>query len=170
MNKKVEGIKVIKIRQLYEADIDKVFDLVQTVGEEKKDDGTFDYSINKDWYLNMIKNSYCVGCFLNDNLVSSFLTTRGTDRLEFCKSAGLSDDEISKTMIFETCQVLQKHRGNGLQVRLGKEIYKSIRGGYKIILATVHQDNIASLKSLQKLGFRIYKEVDFRYILRYDIK
>lgn len=166
---------MIKIRQLYETDVDEVFDLIQTVGEEKKDDGTFAYSTNKDCYLNMIRNSYCVGCFLNDNLVSSFLTTRGTDELEVCKLAGLSDDEILKTLMFETCQVLQKYRGNGLQVRLGKEIYKNIRGRYKTILSTVHPDNIASLKSLQKLGFRIYKEVELygglrRYIMRYDIK
>lgn len=166
---------MIKIRQLYETDVDEVFDLIQTVGKEKEGDSTFAYSTDKSYYLNMIKNNYCVGCFLNDKLISSLLTNRGIDDLEVCNSAGLTDDEISKTLMFETCQVLPKYRGNGIQVRLCKEVYKNIREGYKYILATVHPDNIASLKSLQKLGFRIYKEAELygglkRYIMRYDIK
>lgn len=166
---------MIKFRQLYESDIDEVFDLIQTVGKEKEGDGTFAYVTDKNVYLNMIKNSYCVGCFLNDKLVSSFLTIEGKNELEVCSSAGLDEEEISKTLMFETCQVYEKHRGNGLQVRLGKEIFKNIKCRYKHLLATVHPDNIAYLKSLQKLGFKIYKEAELygglkRYIMRYDIK
>ena len=162
--------KLIKIRQLYETDADEVFDLIQVVGEEKKGDVTFPYSTNRGYYLDLIKNNYCVGCFLNDKLVSSFLTSRGTNELEICKSADLSDNEISKTLVFETCVVKSEFRGNKIQTRLGKEIYKSVQGYYKYFLSEVHKDNKASIRSLLKLGFVVYKEVDDKYIMHYNIK
>lgn len=129
---------MIKIRQLYETDLEGV------------------------------GNDYCVGCFLNDRLVSYLLTINGKNDLEVCELAGLSD-ECDKTLVFKTCHIEDEFSGNGVEKRLCREICKNIQGRYKYILSSVSVDDTEFLKVLQKLGFMIYMEVDLKYIMRYDI-
>lgn len=65
------------------------------------------------------------------------------------------------------CMVLPSHRGQGLMLQLNQLLKKDAqRLGIEYMLATAHPENVASNKSLQKLGFQLVKTFDRHGYLR----
>lgn len=63
--------------------------------------------------------------------------------------------------------VLPEYRGNGYMLMLNRLIKaEAIKQGMEYMLATAHPDNIASNKSLRKLGYRLVKTFDRHGYLR----
>ena len=81
---------------------------------------------------------------------------------------GLTEQELERVIHMDTAAVHPDFRGHGLQRRLIGAAEPELRG--KILLCTIHPDNIFSLQNMQKLGYTIEKKVarygSIRYILR----
>ena len=73
--------------------------------------------------------------------------------------------------------VLPKYRGNHLQEQMilkAESIMKERDNSIKYSYTTVHPDNLASLKTLEKVGYKKYKEKliyggKIRYIMRKEL-
>ena len=72
--------------------------------------------------------------------------------------------------------ILPEYRGHRLQYRLMEAAEKILleETNYRILLATVHPDNIYSLQNVKARGFRVAAEVTAyqglpRYIMRKDL-
>ena len=81
---------------------------------------------------------------------------------------GLTEEELERVIHMDTAAVHPDFRGHGLQRRLISAVEPELQG--KILLCTIHPDNIFSLQNMQKLGYIIEKKVarygSIRYILR----
>ena len=81
---------------------------------------------------------------------------------------GLTEEELERVIHMDTAAVHPDFRGHGLQRRLISAVEPELQG--KILLCTIHPDNIFSLQNMQKLGYTIEKKVarygSIRYILR----
>ena len=86
-------------------------------------------------------------------------------------------DELSSSIEMDNAGVLPKYRGNHLQEHLilkAESIMKERDSGIKYSYATVHPDNLPSLKTLEKVGYKKYKEKlmyggKIRYIMRKEL-
>ena len=86
-------------------------------------------------------------------------------------------DELSSSIEMDNAGVLPKYRGNHLQKSLilkAESIMKERDASIKYSYATVHPDNLASLKTLEKTGYKKYKEKlmyggKIRYIMRKEL-
>lgn len=86
-------------------------------------------------------------------------------------------DELSSSIEMDNAGVLPKYRGNHLQERLilkAESIMKERDSSIKHSYATVHPDNLPSLKTLEKVGYKKYKEKlmyggKIRYIMRKEL-
>lgn len=86
-------------------------------------------------------------------------------------------DELSSSIEMDNAGVLPKYRGNHLQESLilkAESIMKEEDASIKYSYATVHPDNLASLKTLEKTGYKKYKEKlmyggKIRYIMRKEL-
>lgn len=86
-------------------------------------------------------------------------------------------DELSSSIEMDNAGVLPKYRGNHLQESLilkVESIIKEKDSSIKYSYATVHPDNLPSLKTLEKVGYKKYKEKlmyggKIRYIMRKEL-
>ena len=86
-------------------------------------------------------------------------------------------DELSSSIEMDNAGVLPKYRGNHLQEHLilkAESIIKEKDSSIKYSYATVHPDNLPSLKTLEKVGYKKYKEKlmyggKIRYIMRKEL-
>ena len=86
-------------------------------------------------------------------------------------------DDLSSSIEMDNAGVLPKYRGNHLQESLilkAESIMKERNASIKYSYATVHPDNLASLKTLEKIGYKKYKEKlmyggKIRYIMRKEL-
>lgn len=86
-------------------------------------------------------------------------------------------DELSSSIEMDNAGVLPKYRGNHLQEHLilkVESIIKEKDSSIKYSYATVHPDNLPSLKTLEKVGYKKYKEKlmyggKIRYIMRKEL-
>lgn len=97
-----------------------------------------------------------------DNQIAGFLLIRiplmEEDNLGF--SFNFPTEELQKTAHAESTAVLSTFRGHGIQAKLLFAAEFLLRQQNFIhLMATVHPDNIASLRSFQKTGFSIVKTV-----------
>ena len=89
----------------------------------------------------------------------------------------IPSDELSssiESIEMDNAGVLPKYRGNHLQGKMilkAESIMKERDANIKYSYATVHPDNLASLKTLENIGYKKYKEklmygAKIRYIMR----
>lgn len=89
----------------------------------------------------------------------------------------IPEDELSSSIEMDNAGVLPKYRGNHLQESLilkAESIIKERDNSIKYSYATVHPDNLASFKTLEKAGYKKYKEKlmyggKIRYIMRKEL-
>lgn len=73
----------------------------------------------------------------------------------------MSDAQLAKVAHMDSVVILPKYRGNGLQHKLMETAERIIKKetDYRILLATVHPENVYSLRNATDRGFRAAKEV-----------
>ena len=86
----------------------------------------------------------------------------------------LTREELLEVIHMDTAAVYPDYRGLGLQGRMVRMAEKELSGeGRRILLTTVHPENIYSLNNMQTQGYEIQKRVEkydsVRYILRKNI-
>ncbi len=102
------------------------------------------------------------GIFDNDKLLAiSGLFWDESDYHDIKKTLNISDKKVVE---IAECITLPEARGNNYMLTLNKLLLQKAKEmGYQYIIATAHPDNIASNKSLTKLGMTTSNQ-----ILRYD--
>ena len=80
----------------------------------------------------------------------------GTDEDSYGWEAGLSGEELNRVRNMEVAAVLPEHRGHGLERRMlacAEELMES--DGPLYLMATISPDNPPSLRTAEKLGYRV---------------
>lgn len=155
-------------------DIDEILKL-------KKD--IWDKLENKEWYVidgtngeflnRLLKNNGLILKAINNNKIVGFLIIHNCLKKESSIIQKLHfENKVDKCVELSNGGVDIEYRGNNLYVEMAKKAEEIIMNRYnkKYILATVHPNNMASLKSLLKIDYKIickskmYGNLD-RYIL-----
>ena len=142
---------------------------------------------NKKWYaighadydkiLNKLNDEAIIAKALYNGELAGFLIVERHINPESEMAKEIPKDELSSSIEMDNAGVLPKYRGNHLQESLilkAESIMKERDSGIKYSYATVHPDNLASLKSLANIGYKKYKEKlmyggKIRYIMRKEL-
>lgn len=142
---------------------------------------------NKEWYAIGLADYDKILNKLNDNAIivkalyiddlAGFLIAERHINPNGELAEEIPKDEISSSIEMDNAGVLPKYRGNHLQEILilkAESIMKERDASIKYSYATVHPDNLASLKTLEKTGYKKYKEKlmyggKIRYIMRKEL-
>ena len=142
---------------------------------------------NKEWYaigladydkiLNKLNDEAIIVKALYNNELAGFLIAERHINPEGEMAKEIPKDELSLSIEMDNAGVLPKYRGNHLQEHLilkAESIMKERDSSIKHSYATVHPDNLPSLKTLEKVGYKKYKEKlmyggKIRYIMRKEL-
>ncbi len=159
-------------------DIEKIIEVCKTIYENLEHKEW--YSIDLMEYDKILKkledNAIIVKALYKDELVGFLIAERHINpNSELAEE--MPKDELSSSIEMDNAGVLPKYRGNHLQEILilkAESIMKERDNSIKYSYATVHPDNLASLKTLEKAGYKKYKEKlmyggKIRYIMRKEL-
>lgn len=110
-----------------------------------------------------------------DRMAGAFdLVHPGLDPVNYGYDLDFGEEDLLRVVQMDTAAVHPDFRGHGLQVRLMQAAEAEIRKQPgRILLTTVHPDNVYSLRNILKQGYSIAKKVDkynsIRYVLRKDL-
>ena len=142
---------------------------------------------NKEWYaigladydkiLNKLNDEAIIVKALYNNELAGFLIAERHINPTYELAEEIPKDELSSSIEMDNAGVLPKYRGNHLQEHLilkAESIMKERDSSIKYSYTTVHPDNLASLKSLENIGYKKYKEKlmyggKIRYIMRKEL-
>ena len=144
----------------------------------------FDNLEHKEWYsIDLMKydkilkkledNAIIVEALYKDTLVGFLITEQYINpNSELARE--IPSDELSSSIEMDNAGVLPKYRGNHLQGKMilkAEFIMKDKDSSIKYSYTTVHPNNLASLKTLENIGYKKYKEKlmyggKIRYIMR----
>ncbi len=146
-----------------EASINDIEEIIKL----KKD--VWDKMENKDWYVidgtdkqfleKQLKNNGLILKAVSNNRIIGFLIVENNIEKEssIIKHTHL-ENEIDNCIELSNVAVDSEYRGNHLYTKMVEKAEKYMTNKYNIryILATVHPDNIASMKSLLNIGYEVY--------------
>ena len=159
-------------------DINKIIDAIKYL---------YDIIENKEWYaigladydkiLNKLNDEAIIVKALYNNELAGFLIAERHINPTYELAEEIPKDELSSSIEMDNAGVLPKYRGNHLQEHLilkAESIMKERDNSIKYSYTTVHPDNLASLKSLENIGYKKYKEKlmyggKIRYIMRKEL-
>ena len=110
-----------------------------------------------------------------DALAAVFSTvTPGLEECNYGYDLGFSREQLLQVINMDTAAVHPDYRGLGLQRALMTRAEETLaREGWKILLCTIHPENLPSLHNAQRLGYTIQKRLEkygsVRYLLRKDL-
>ena len=142
---------------------------------------------NKEWYaigladydkiLNKLNDEAIIVKALYKDDLAGFLIAERHINPTYELAKEIPKDELSSSIEMDNAGVLPKYRGNHLQEQMilkAESIMKERDNSIKYSYTTVHPDNLASLKTLEKVGYKKYKEKliyggKIRYIMRKEL-
>lgn len=159
-------------------DIEKVIEACKIIYENLEHKEW--YSIDLMEYDKILKkledNAIIVKALYKDDLAGFLITERHINSTyELAKE--IPKEELSSSIEMDNAGVFPKYRGNHLQEHLilkAESILQERDNSIKYSYTTVHPDNLASLKSLENIGYKKYKEKlmyggKIRYIMRKEL-
>lgn len=98
----------------------------------------------------------------------------GLGEFNYGYDLGLTDEELLTVANMDSVAVRPEYRGLGLHRRLQAAAEEdAISAGFKILLCTIHPDNVYSLRNALQLGYTIAAKLpkygSVRYLLRKDV-
>lgn len=110
-----------------------------------------------------------------DRLAGAFdILHPGLDGYNYGYDLGFCAEELLRVVQMDTAAVHPDYRGMGLQKRLMETAEQELRKTPgRILLCTVHPDNVYSLNNVLKQGYSIEKKIEkygsIRYVMRKDL-
>ena len=100
--------------------------------------------------------------------------TPGLAPFNYGYDLGLAEEELLRVINMDSAAVHPEYRGQRLQQRLMEAVQREIAAmGSRILLCTIHPDNVYSLNNALQQGYRIMdkreKYNSVRYFLRKDV-
>lgn len=149
----------LKIEVATEKDFDEILKLKQDIWNNMDNkEWYFIDETNKEFLKRELENDGVIIKVLDNDKIVAFLimevNLKKDDKI--LKLTSL-ENEYTKCIKFRNVAVHPEYRGNNLQMKMGivaEEIMLKKRD-IKYMLSNVHPDNIASIKSLQKLGYEV---------------
>lgn len=140
---------------------------------------------NKEWFVaddeiyvrnHLEKNGFAVIARTDTEKAAGFFLIKYIDQEdELTCALGYDQKKIGKTAVMDSACVRQEYRGYSLQRKMQKAAERMLdKNQYHFLICTIHPDNLASLKSMQKNGFHIRKKIECyggytRYILEKEL-
>ena len=139
---------------------------------------------NKEWYaigladynkiLNKLNDEAIIVKALYKDTLAGFLIAERYINPKYELAEEIPSDELFLSIEMDNAGVLPKYRGNHLQGKMilkAESIMKEKDSSIKYSYTTVHPNNLASLKTLENIGYKKYKEKlmyggKIRYIMR----
>lgn len=140
-------------------DIDEIIKLKKDIWDKMKHkewyviDGT-----NKDFLENQLNNKGLILKAISNNKIIGFLIVENNIKKErnIIKYAHL-ENESDKCIELANVAIAHEYRGNNLFTLMVKKAEKIMSEKYNIkyVLSTIHPDNVASMKSLLNIGYKV---------------
>ncbi len=148
------------LRQLKKRDLAQLKQLHNEVIDSLENKEFFMPFTEEEFSVLLNKNfSIFYGYFDKNKLVA--ISCLFLDKCEFedvSNELGLNTSDVVK---LGSCMVSPKYTGNNLMLSINKELIKLAKSlKYKYVVTTCHPENIASSKSLEKLGMINVKTID----------
>lgn len=140
---------------------------------------------NKEWFVaddetyvkdHLEKNGFAMITRTDTGKAAGFFLIKYIDQADELTCALEYDQKkIEKTVVMDSACVRPGYRGYSLQRKMQIEAEKMLdKNKYHFLICTVHPDNLASLKSMQKNGFQIRNKIEcyggyIRYILEKEL-
>lgn len=150
-----------KIKILDESYIDKIMMLQEEIMNGLTNKEWYSPSSREEFLIQITKIGKIVGCVLEDDRLAAIgaYVEWGYEDHNYGYDLDIKDKELLQVGQIEATIVHESFRGNGLQNKICTEVEKIAKiNKNKVIAATVHPDNIYSLRTFQKLGYEIKKE------------
>lgn len=122
-----------------------------------------------EWLNNHIESKGFTLVIENNTEIIGFLVVHfpGTDNDNLGLHLYHTVEELNKVAHMETTAVLPYHKGHQLMQKMLLEAEKILElqhpGKFKHLMATVHPDNMPSLKSFEKVGYNIIDRTENKY-------
>lgn len=139
---------------------------------------------NKEWFVaddkeyvknHLEKQGFCVVAETEEQEIAGFFLIKFLkEEDEITHSLFYDKEKIKKTAVMDSAVVKTEYRGNSLQYKMLKTAEKMLdKKQYQYLICTIHPDNVASLRSMQKNGFIVKQRTKcygglLRYILEKD--
>ncbi|MGL5152666.1 MAG: GNAT family N-acetyltransferase [Clostridium sp.] len=176
VNNRDVGSEFITIKKLSKENLSEIMELQEKI---------YDFLDNKELYspsseeefLQCIEKGIILGLKNNDErlIAMGVLVKNGEDPHNYGYDIGITNDELFKVGQIESTVVLPNYRGNGLQLKICKELEViGKENGCTIMTATASPINNFSVDTFKKLGYEIILEkIKYgglrRFVLRKDI-
>jgi hypothetical protein len=166
----------IEFHELSGNSINDVVQLQQRVVDNLEDKNYYNPQSRESLLRLLGDEGKTVGAFSEGKLVAvASLLFPGTGKENLGIDLGMSKDQLEQVVHLDIVLVDSAYRGLGLQIQMFTDLLEEIKNTYRFACATVYPKNIASLKSMMKLGLSV---VDLkkkyggllRYILCADIR
>lgn len=156
---KGEIMDTVIIEKSQEEDVEKIFDIMNTVQECIQDSDLF-CADSKEFIKKHINEAGFILKAVENHEIIGFLIVRipkyENDNLGY--DIYLDHSELEKVAHIESVAILPAHRGKGLQKKLMKEAEDIlIKNGFTYLMATVHPKNLYSLNNFTQLRYEIVK-------------
>ena len=163
----------IGIRKIAMDELDKYLEFSHIVKDMMAEDDWFFLDPDEEVREMMARDA--VGIWLaedGDRIAAAFcIVYPGMEDFNIGYDLGFSEEALKRVVHMDTAAVHPDYRGRGLQNRMMGHAEGELKG--KILLCTIHPDNIYSLNNVLKLGYAIEKKTErydsVRYILRKDL-
>ncbi|MBR6992141.1 MAG: hypothetical protein IKH97_07990 [Bacteroidales bacterium] len=147
----------LNVRSCGEGDLDKVLDLESIVLAKLERPDLLRRNTEEMWRTCLQSPHVCLGAWNGDVLVALAVlyVPKDGDTEALAPLLQSVDPEGHKSANFKICLVHPKWRGHHLQVKLGNLLNNEAhQRGIDLLCATASPHNIASIRSLQQLGYR----------------
>ena len=166
------------IKEGNRSDIEKVIEVCKIIYENLEHKEWYSIDLMKyDKILKKLEDNAIIVKALYKDTLAGFLIAERHINPESEMAKEIPKDDLSSSIEMDNAGVLPKYRGNHLQESLilkAESIMKERHASIKYSYATVHPNNLASLKTLEKAGYKKYKEKlmyggKIRYIMRKEL-
>ena len=151
------GLSGVSIRPCDEGDLAKVLDLESIVLAHLQRPDLLRRNTEEMWHVCLHPPHVCLGAWSGDILtaLAVLYIPHDGDTEALAPLLQSIDPRGHKTANFKICLVHPEWRGQHLQVKLGNLLNNEARRrGVDLLCATASPHNIASIRSLQQLGYR----------------
>lgn len=170
----IGGNMNIKIEQADKKDIDRILEIKLEIWELLENKDLYEMAgITKEFLLKQLDNDGLLLKCMDEDKIMGFTIIKRNIKPDSPILSNLQHDDIEEWIEMSNMGVLPKYRGMHLQQKMIQEAEKIMKRRFNKIkhsIASVHPDNIASLKSFLNNNYKIVERTKLyggkdRYIL-----